>query len=347
MTPDLCRQRLGRVKPLRVLTDGEHDELGKALGAFTTNPYRDYLRFHQEIAEFATAGPVPVSLIDICDAIRADRQAGTVPVHVVRNCPIDPDVPELDEDDPIADKYAKKKTFVGEALLALVAQLTGTPLMAYGSRNHGDFFTDVIAISRYHGMQTGFSDSELVYHNDRTAHWARADYISLLGLRCPEEEVIYTSYADGRRLVERLSSTQQEVLRQPYFVTPFDPYSQDTNARHTVSEPHPILEHSHSFRYVETRTTVVEDAPLSAKDALIAMKNALILVEKVRHRILVGDLLTFPNQEGLHSRDRIDISDPARARTRWLLKTYAFKDQAAAARFGKRWLDGVPGRVAD
>ena len=67
----------------------------------------------------------------------------------------------------------------------------------------------------------------------------------------------------------------------------------------------------------------------------------------VRYTGIVPDLFTFANQEGLHNREHIEINDPERARTRWLLKTYAFKDRAAADRFADRWLDGVPGRVGD
>src|SRR5258707_9025277 len=36
------------------------------------------------------------------------------------------------------------------------------------------------------------------------------------------------------------------------------------------------------------------------------------------------------------------INDPAKARDRWLLKTYAFRDQAAADQHAHRWLDGIP-----
>ena len=39
-------------------------------------------------------------------------------------------------------------------------------------------------------MLTGYSDSELFFHNDRTAHPVRADYTSLLGLRCPDDDLI-------------------------------------------------------------------------------------------------------------------------------------------------------------
>ncbi|GAA1276892.1 TauD/TfdA family dioxygenase [Sphaerisporangium rubeum] len=331
------------MQPFHVFSDAERDELRGVLGAVAGNPYDGYEDFARAVA----AAPAPAFFADICRRIRRERDEGISDTHVLRDCPMDDDVPELELDDPVADKYRKKRTFVGEAFLQMFSHLAGTPLMAYGSRNNGDFFTDVIAINRYSGMQTGFSDSELVFHNDRTAHWARADYIALLGMRCPEEEVIYTTFVSGRSLLACLTEEQQEALRKPDFYTPFDVFSRDTNLRQQISEDHPILENDHSFRYVETHTTVTPGAPAAAKDALIAMKNALWRADKQRHRLMRGDLLLFANQDGLHSRDRIEILDADRARTRWLLKTYSFRDQEARDRYAGRWLGGVPGRIAD
>ncbi|GIH26483.1 hypothetical protein Aph01nite_47930 [Acrocarpospora phusangensis] len=331
------------MQPFYEFSGAERAELAGLLGSVRANPYDDYPSFAAEVA----ALPAPAYFREVCARIRAERESGVSDVHALRDCPIDEVVPELGDEDPIGDKYARKRTFVGEAFLALFAGLCGTPLMAYGSRNNGDFFTDVVAISRYSGQQTGFSDSELVFHNDRTAHWARADFISLLGMRCPEEEVIYTTFVSGASLLAELAVQEQETLRKPYFHTPFDVYSRDTNTRQTVSEDHPILENGHSFRYVDTVTTVLPEAPPEAKDALISMKNALVRAGKQRHRLSRGDLLVFANQDGLHSRDRIEIVDRERARTRWLLKTYAFRDPEALERLEGRWLNGVPGLVAD
>ncbi|WP_405783131.1 TauD/TfdA family dioxygenase [Streptomyces sp. NBC_00859] len=331
------------MEPIHVLTPPQHDELLAALGAVPHNPYRDHEEF---VAGVARVTPPPF-LVDVCSRIRQDRRSGRSEAHVIRNCPVDPNVPELDLDDPVADKYRKKTTFVGEAFLALVARLTDTPLMAYGSRNNGDFFTDVIAINKYSGMKTGFSDSELPFHNDRTAHWARADHIALLGMRCPQDEVIYTTFVSGRELLRNLSEQDQRILRRPYFTTSFDVFSRDTNSSQHSSGAHPILEGDHSIRYLETTTSVVPEAPGQAKDALLGLKNALVVAEKQRHRLRDGDLLLFANQDGLHSRDRIEILDAERAATRWLLKTYAFRDRAAADRYSGRWKNGVEGLIDD
>ncbi|MFF7727247.1 TauD/TfdA family dioxygenase [Streptomyces sp. NPDC008001] len=335
------------MEPLYVLTDAERDELYAVLETIGKNPYEDYPAFSRAVAGVVDRGEVPAFFRDVCERIRHDRETGVSEAHALRNCPLDREIPVLDLDDPVADKHAKKKTFVGEAFLELFGQLVGTPLLSYATRFNGDFFTDVIAINKYSGMQTGFSDSELVFHNDRTAHPVRADFISLLGMRCPEGDYIYTGYVDGRALLAHLTEEEQETLRRPYFITPYDVLSRDNNGDLTDSGAHAILENHHSFRYLDTSTTVRAGAPEKAKDALLSLKNALVKAEKKRHRLLAGDLFTFANQDGLHSRDKMEINDPERARQRWLLKTYAFRDRAAADRHAHRWIDGVAGRVGD
>lgn len=334
------------MRPIYTLSETEYDELYRVLDAVGKNPYEDYEAFSRAVGDLVRRGEVPQFFADVCVRIRTEREGNVSDAHVVRNCPIDAELPDLDEEDPVAAKHAGKKTFVGEALLELSAQLMGTPLLAY-ARNWGDFFTDVVAIKKYSGMLTGYSDSELFYHNDRTAHDVRADFIALLGMKCPPDDLIYTGFIHGDDLLGKLTAEEQEILRRPYFVTPFDVFSKDKNADLTESEVHPILENDHSFRYLDTSTTTAPGSPVEAKDALIAMKNALAKVDKNRHRILERDLFVLANQDGLHSREKIEINDPVRARERWLLKTYAFRDDAAADRHAGKWLGDVRGRVAD
>jgi L-asparagine oxygenase len=327
--------------------DADRDTLRELLGTVGASPYRDPIGFGEEVAELTGHGALPATLTEVTARIRADRESGAASAHALRNCPIDEHVPPLDQEDPLSDKYTKKTTFIGEAFLQLFGHLVGTPLLAYGSRFNGDFFTDVIAINRYRGKQTGYSGGELAFHNDRTAHPVRADYITLLGMRCPEGDITYTGFLSGRALLSQLSDKHQHILRQPYFYTPFDVVSRDNNGNLTVSENHPIFYGESSIRYVDTHTTVAPDAPPEAKDALIALKDSLVRTERVRHRIRTGDLFTFANSDGLHCREHIEINDPDRAWTRWLLKTYAFRDRATADQYAGQWLDGVAGRVGD
>lgn len=333
------------MKPLHELGKAERREICQALEKIEPNPYADYPAFSRAVAGVVASGDIPDSLAGACARIRDDRRSGASSAHVLRNCPIDDVVPELDGDHPLEDKYEKKTTFIGEAFLELLAQLVETPLLAYASRFNGDFFIDVIAHNKYAGQQSGFSDGELVYHNDRTAHPVRADFTALLGMRCSDADAVYTNFVEGADLRAALGEAEQAVLRRPFFVTPYDPVTRDFNSSLSTSGHHAILEHEHSFRYRDTITTVADDAPGEAKDALIALKNALARAPKKRHRILTGDLFTFANQAGLHSREKIESHEPPGAPARWLLKTYAFADAPTAARHEGTWVDGIRGRV--
>lgn len=331
---------------ITTIPDQDRERLAADLGTVEVSPYKDYPTFRRQVAEVASTRGVPDAFRQACELIAAQRADGSVLAHVLRNCPIDTDVPVLNHDDPSSDKRARKITFVGEAFLELFAQATGTPLLAYAARFGGDFFTDVIAINRYRGKQTGYSDGEVVYHNDRTAHPVRGDYITLLGMRCPPEELIYTGFVPVRELVAQLDPLTQEQLLAPHFITPLDVVSQDAGTDLDAEPVHAILAEDGSIRYLDTHTTVAPGSPMVALEALVALKDALARAPKSRHRILAGDLLTFANMRGLHNREHIEIIDPARAFDRWLLKTYAFRDQATAESYADAWVDGLPGKVA-
>ncbi|SIO96887.1 taurine catabolism dioxygenase TauD [Vibrio spartinae] len=335
------------MKPIYVLSENENSELKNFLSSIEINPYKDYVNFHRNIEKLYLEDKVPHFFRKVCEQIREERKNKISNIHTIRNCPIDDNLPDLDPEDPVNDKFTKKNTFVGEALLETFSVITKTPLLAYGSRNKGSFFTDVIAIKKYSGKLTGYSDSELVYHNDRTAHEVRADYVSLLGMISPEDELIYTGYMDGIDILKNLTDSEQEILRKPWFKTKFDIFSQESNKNQIESFDHPIIENESSIRYIETLTNVSPDAPQIAKDAFIAFMQSLPKTTKFRHRILTGDLFCFANQDGLHSRERIDISDAEKAATRWLLKTYAFRNDETADKFSSYWKNNFRGLVDD
>jgi L-asparagine oxygenase len=60
-----------------------------------------------------------------------------------------------------------------------------------------------------------------------------------------------------------------------------------------------------------------------------------------------GDLLSIANKAALHNRTMLDIRDTQATFDRWLLKTYAFEDEAARDLWQSRWHKGVPGLVAE
>ena len=333
------------VKPVATLSEQDRAHLTTALGTVQVSPYKDYLAFREQVAAVAAEHGIPESFREACGLIQEQRAEGSIEAHVMRNCPVDDEIPALGHDDPSSDKRATKITFVAESFLELFAQQTATPLLAYAGRFGGDFFTDVIAINRYRGKQTGYSDGEVVYHNDRTAHPVRGDYITLLGMRCPAQERIYTGFVGIRELLSQLSPLTQDQLRKPHFVTPLDVVSRDADTGIDLAPVHSILANDGSIRYLDTHTTTAPGTPVTSLEALLALKDALVRAPKARHQLLGGDLLTFANQRGLHNREHIEIIDPEQAFDRWLLKTYAFRDQVTADSYSHEWVDGLPGKV--
>lgn len=329
------------------LSDDLKSHLFSLFMGVKSNPYKDYLSFKEEILSFIKEDKIPKEFLALSFTVIEDRQSGETYAHLLKNCPIDPVRPIFDHSSPVEDKYAKKNTFVGEAFLELIAQLWDMPPLAYDTRNNGDFFHDVYAQSKYSGTQTQKTDSDLYFHNDRTAHHVRADYLALLGMRTHDENRVYTGYIDGRSLLKYLTEEQQYTLRQPYFYTPFDEYSRDSNKQQDISDAHYILEDIHTFRYYETRTTYLHNAPPEAKDALLALKNAILLAEKDFIHINTGELFVFPNQQGLHNRLILEVKDPEEARKRWLLKTYNFKNTPEMEKHLSHFHAGNPGLVKE
>jgi L-asparagine oxygenase len=335
------------MKPFFTFSDEQKYTLFSALSSIKTNPYKNHEKFLTDVENIIDSCQDIELIASVCEEIKFERDNRISEAHVLRNCPIDLDIPRLNNDDPLNDKYLKKSTFLGEAFLALISRLLDNPLLAYETRHNGDFFTDVIANNKYSGKLTGFSDGELVFHNDRTAHPVRADFIYLLGLNCPTDDLIYTSYISGNNLLQHISKEHSEVLRKPYFLTKYDVYSKDNNDSLDASAPHAIFDDSNCIRYLDTLTGTSGNAPEIAKDALIAFKNAVSLVTKTRHRILTGDLLMFSNQQGLHNREKIDVQSEDASKSRWLLKTYTFSSAETAKVYQNKWVNGIYGRVGD
>lgn len=335
------------MRPVFTFDGTSKEVLQSALASLDSNPYRDYETFRQEIAAVIGDGAVSRTFAAAARDIVRQRENDRNHIHLITNCPLDDDIPVFGQADPLEDKYTHKSSYVGEAMLEIVGQLTGTPLLAYTTRNNGDFFHDVYAQDRYARTQTQKSDGDLYFHNDRTAHPVRADYLALLGMRCPAENLVYTGYVDGGDLLVHISAESQELLRHAEFVTPFDEYSRDSNHSQGVSDPHAVLENRCSLRYYDTRTRPADRGSASHYRALMELRDGLVKARRERHRIRDGDMLLCANQDGLHNRELVDMQDVESGRLRWLLKTYAFRDDAAADKHADRWAGGVRGRVLD
>lgn len=301
--------------------------LEELLGKIIINPYTQYNAFKEYIKNIISSAVLPPSLIQICQIIVAERNDKGVHVHVIKNCPIDSDLPDLDPDDPVKHKYNAKKTFIGEAFLEIMAQLQGTPLFSYQSRNNGDYFTDLVSFNKFKGKNTGFTDGDLIYHSDRSYHPVRADYVSLLGLRVNESELIYTNYMDVKDLKNFLSPNDIEQLSQEVFLTDVDDRSKESNNSWECSTRHAIFINDDLIRYQDTFTRPENPDDIESLRSLLKLKDAMSRASKIRHQVMKGELLIFGNQTGIHNREWIDVVNHEEGRKRWLLKTYSFSNQ--------------------
>ena len=130
-------------------------------------------------------------------------------------------------------------------------------------------------------------------------------------------------------------------------MTPFDNLSKHSHAGHQQSPPHAILENEHSFRYYDQRTQPLDDHDSEAVEALAQLRLAIARVHRVSVVLVPGDLLSIPNQNGLHARCFGTIRDPAALQQRWLLKTYNFASPGHLAVFLNRFVEGQPGLVRE
>ncbi|WP_045498303.1 TauD/TfdA family dioxygenase [Vibrio hyugaensis] len=296
-----------------------------------TNPYKNYDGFLVDVKRVADELPEQTSSIfkTIRNSIDNDKEQ----VFLIRNCPIDKDLPELGNEDPVNVKRATKKTFVGEALLALYSICCDMPILSYTTRNEGDFFQDVKAMDKYNLTQTQKTNGALNWHNDRTAHPVRADYLMLLGLRVPEQNRIETHYIDAKKVISQLPNHHIYELNRNSFYTPYDDFSRDSNANQQNSEPHSIIYEGDKLRYYDDRTNILNPSFEKSKEALENLKKVINESQVDIKEIQESDLFIFPNLKGLHARQLAEVQDFAAQSERWLLKTYNFESSRVANRY--------------
>lgn len=311
----------------------DNSYLRELLSKILINPYTQYFEFKEYIKSIISSDLIPSSMVSACQQIVTERNNDGLHVHVFKNCPIDSELPDLNLDDPVGHKYQSKKTFIGEAFLEIMAQLQETPLFSYQSRNNGDYFTDLVSFNKFKGKKTGFTDGDLIYHSDRSYHSVRADYVSLLGLRVNESELIYTNYMDVKDLKKYLSSEVIERLSQEIYLTDVDDRSKEDNNNWEHSTRHAIFIDDNKIRYQDTFTRPENPDDFESIKALLKLKDAMSRANKTRHQIKKGELLIFGNQTGIHNREWIDVINPEEGRKRWLLKTYSFSDQKKSAAY--------------
>ncbi|MEX3763041.1 hypothetical protein [Paraburkholderia phenoliruptrix] len=297
----------------------ESSHLQQELMGISDNPYRDYASFEAAIDSAISRGSVPGSFIEFCEE---RRKANTYeePYVILRNCPIDRDLPFLDYDDPVNDKRARKSTYVAEAFLLLYAKLMHQEPIGYANVNDGDIFQDIHPKRSLANSQSQKALKPIFFHKDLANHFVRPDWVNILGLRSKPENEVYTSFVRNKDLLEALGEGVCDVLRRHEFHTPYDDLTTyESKVKLGEADVHPILGGATptDIRFFENRTKGLTSQAAAAVDRLVTVLHNL----KKRVLIQPGDLVGSANNDCLHNKDVGDVADPAALQNRWLIKT--------------------------
>ncbi len=201
-------------------------EVNKALTnrllSIQVNPYKDYAGFQTEVMRVLSEQEVlPEDFLNLCHAKKHANQFDD-PYVMLKNSPVDPDLPELDLDNPVVDKRNRKLTYVAEAFLMLYAELMGQEPIGYINVNDGDVFQDIHPMRSLMETQSQKAAKTIFFHKDLANHFVRPDWVNILGLRASEKNEIYTSFVRNADLLSFLDEKVIEGLKQEIFYTPYD-----------------------------------------------------------------------------------------------------------------------------
>lgn len=304
------------IKPEFTLTPGEHTELRAALSGTTVSPYRNYTAFNQQVTQIIRSGVVPHRFVEYV-ATLAGHDRGSEPVVLIKNVPFDEGVPVFDFAEPVRSKYELKTTFVAEAMLALFAQLAGTPAIGYVNVNDGDVFQDIYPKASMAASQSQKALKEIHFHKDLANHFVRPDQVYMVGMRSHRQNEVFTSFVRNSDIWPCFSERELEVLRGPHFYTPFDDLTVVGTKELGEADVHPVLGPIVDLRYFETRTRGLSDEAGTALAKLDRVLHAL----KQRVFIEPGDFVVTYNNYTIHAKEVVQVADEELLRTRWIIKT--------------------------
>lgn len=84
------------MKPLISFSESEKSLLISELDTIHDNPYENYEIFSKSIGKLIENNKIPHFFIEICEQIAYERNSGISLIHVLRNCPIDNNLPDTE-----------------------------------------------------------------------------------------------------------------------------------------------------------------------------------------------------------------------------------------------------------
>lgn len=305
-------------------TDDERSGIEEELLALSANPYRQYDAHLYQVRELIANGVIPERFVEYMKTLPS-RDRDAAPVVLIKNVPYDRDVPPFDFDEPVVSKYAVKTTFLAEGMLAIFAELAGTPAIGYINVNQGDVYQDIYPKRSMQGSQSQKALKEIHFHKDLANHFVRPDQVYMVGMRSTPVNKVYTSFVRNIDVIGAFTPDEIETLRSGEFYTPFDDLTVIGGSRELGdADKHPILSEETNIRYFENRTVGVTDR---AK-ALVPKVSEILHHFKQRVLVAPGDFVVTYNNHTIHAKEVVEVGDPEALRTRWILKTVNVDDLA-------------------
>lgn len=303
-----------------IFSEEDHDSMAERFLEINVNPYKDFARFHIEILDIISRESlIPEAFLNFCYKSRRKNLFDN-PYIMIKNCPVDPDLPFLDIDNPVIDKRNRKKTYVAEAFLLVYAELMGQHPIGYINVNDGDIFQDIHPMRSLMDTQSQKAARTIHFHKDLANHFVRPDWVNILGLRASEKNEIYTCFVRNRDLLSHLDERVSKVLREERFHTPYDDLTLSSSNRKLDKAPvHRILggANNHDIRFFENRTVGVDPEAQEMVEEVVRALHAL----KKRLLILKGDFIGAANNECVHNKEVVRVTDEDAVFNRWLMKT--------------------------
>lgn len=304
------------IAPEFVFTDEERCALEAALRAVTVNPYRLYPAFLHQVGVLIRDGHVPERFAAFT-ATLPGRDRDAAPVVLIKNVPYDRDVPAFDFDEPVKSKYELKRTFVAEAMLAVFAELCGTPAIGYVNVNDGDVFQDIYPKRSMASTQSQKALNAIHFHKDLANHFVRPDQVYMVGMRSSPDNEVYTSFVRNIDVWASFTPEELERMRRAEFHTPFDDLSMVGSKELGEAAAHPLLGETGDLRYFEGRTAGRTEAAAQ----LVAKLNETLHRLKARLFIEPGDFVVTYNNHTIHAKEVVRVADEEALRIRWIIKT--------------------------
>lgn len=240
----------------------------------------------------------------------------TVPAVLIKNLPIDSELPATD-----THSRDRKKTAISEAVCATLLAPLGR-LAGYSDKRGGQVISDLYPKKSDKGMQLGSGSVFLEWHTDEAFHCIPPSFVCLYGLR--GEPNAQTLVADFN--LKDLPEDLRIILSSDLFRISAD-------GSHTVKEQTsqvPIIKMERTRSIIRFDPIFTKSNSKEAQEALqvfakIALQNILTFT------ISTGSALLFNNYRGIHARTefapRFDGTD------RWINKAQTVPSETDSSFF--------------